>query len=401
MKSRERSAEFERFLDAIEAEGDPLLARKTAPRPTITNPSDRSFEEVSTFVDANGREPNAVCSDPREVMLGTRLETFRSSEEHKIRLASIDRHNLLSRPSHAPASLEDLLALDDDLLKTTADHIFDVKNVPGPGERAEPDRIAGRRPCEDFDQFAPIFHAAVQEIAAHARRTRPTNSTQRIAPGDLFIVDGHMAYIASINEPRIRESDGKTDARLRIVYDNGTESDHLMLSFSKALYRDPNARRVTAADGDGIGLYDTDRQGVIGYVYLARTLSNAPELADFAEQILKIGSTTNTPGSRIAGAANDPTFLFADAVVVQSFEVRGMHPLVIEKGLHAFFAAANVGMTMPDRFGRAVDAREWFLVSPSVVVEAIKLIGSKVLANHVYDLRSNAIRPIDDDQPTA
>ena len=38
---------------------------------------------------------------------------------------------------------------------------------------------------------------------------------------------------------------GKPDARLRVIYDNRTESDLLMRSLQRALYKDDAGRRIT------------------------------------------------------------------------------------------------------------------------------------------------------------
>lgn len=74
----------------------------------------------------------------------------------------------------------------------------------------------------------------------------PTNSTYQIATGDMFILDGQLAYIAEVSVWMIRGD--QKDARLRIVYDNGSESDHLLRSFGKALYRADNSRRVLSPE---------------------------------------------------------------------------------------------------------------------------------------------------------
>jgi hypothetical protein len=41
---------------------------------------------------------------------------------------------------------------------------------------------------------------------------------------------------------------GRPDRRLRLIYDNGTESDLLIRSFQRALYKDKASRRITTPD---------------------------------------------------------------------------------------------------------------------------------------------------------
>jgi hypothetical protein len=38
---------------------------------------------------------------------------------------------------------------------------------------------------------------------------------------------------------------GRPDRRLRVIYDNGTESDLLLRSLQRALYKDEAGRRIT------------------------------------------------------------------------------------------------------------------------------------------------------------
>ena len=42
-----------------------------------------------------------------------------------------------------------------------------------------------------------------------------------------------------------RTPQGRTDARLRVIFDNGTESNMLMRSLQRALYKDEAGRRIT------------------------------------------------------------------------------------------------------------------------------------------------------------
>ena len=50
-----------------------------------------------------------------------------------------------------------------------------------------------------------------------------------IVNGNFFILGGQIAYVADVGEP-IKAPNGEIDARLRVVYSNGTESNLLLRS---------------------------------------------------------------------------------------------------------------------------------------------------------------------------
>ncbi|MEZ4749347.1 MAG: hypothetical protein R3B54_01585 [Bdellovibrionota bacterium] len=55
--------------------------------------------------------------------------------------------------------------------------------------------------------------------------------------GDFFILGGLKVYVAAMSEEFINEYE-KPDRRLRVIYDNGTESDMLLRSLQEALNKD-------------------------------------------------------------------------------------------------------------------------------------------------------------------
>ena len=68
-----------------------------------------------------------------------------------------------------------------------------------------------------------------------------------IQNGEFFIVQGQIAYVAEVGED-FRTQYERRDSRLRVIYDNGTESNLLMRSFQRALHRDPAGRLITNPD---------------------------------------------------------------------------------------------------------------------------------------------------------
>ena len=52
-------------------------------------------------------------------------------------------------------------------------------------------------------------------------------------------MNGVLVYVAEVNDPHIRS--GKRNARLRVIFDNGTEGSNLLRSLATELYKDPTA----------------------------------------------------------------------------------------------------------------------------------------------------------------
>jgi len=82
------------------------------------------------------------------------------------------------------------------------------------------------------------------DLKSGKRRGRCFKVDASIEHGEFFILGGQITYVAEMG-PIIKTSTGATDARLRVIYDNGTESDLLMRSLQRALYKDEAGRRIT------------------------------------------------------------------------------------------------------------------------------------------------------------
>ena len=64
----------------------------------------------------------------------------------------------------------------------------------------------------------------------------------------LFILSGQKAYVAEKGET-FTTSKGRTDARLRVIFDNGTESNLLMRSLERALQKDETGPQDHRSNG--------------------------------------------------------------------------------------------------------------------------------------------------------
>jgi hypothetical protein len=81
--------------------------------------------------------------------------------------------------------------------------------------------------------------------AGRTIRDRGSPGTDSLEAGDFFILSGQMVYVASVGEP-FKAPNGGTNARLRAIYANGIESNLLLWSLQRALYKDENGRRHTS-----------------------------------------------------------------------------------------------------------------------------------------------------------
>ena len=164
-------------------------------------------------------------------------------------LANLDRHGLLQGQPAAPKASEDdlsdeALLAELGVLEAPENDITKLTHVKTRAEIRAAEEVAKRAPCADFDKFKPLFRAVQDDLKSGRRKGRRFKVDASIEQGEFFILGGQIAYVAEVGEA-IKTSVGKPDARLRVIYDNGTESDLLMRSLQRALYKDDAGRRIT------------------------------------------------------------------------------------------------------------------------------------------------------------
>jgi hypothetical protein len=208
------------------------------------------FEDIERFFEQHGHVPvNAENKEMFERMYAVRLDRIRASEECRKVLANSDRHCLLNGQPVAPKASEDdlsdeALLAELGVLEAPENDITKLTHVKTRAEIRTAEEVARRAPCADFDKFKPLFRAVQDDLKSGKRRSRRFKVDASIEQGEFFILGGQIAYVADVGA-FIKTSNGATDARLRVVYDNGTESDLLMRSLQRALYKDDAGRRIT------------------------------------------------------------------------------------------------------------------------------------------------------------
>jgi hypothetical protein len=236
----------------------------------------------------------------------------------------------------------------------------------------DPEEIASRQKCEDFTTFKPLFEQVQKELSSGLRQTRRFERKSEIAPGRFYILGGQKAYVATMEQPAANEY-GNIDARLRVIFDNGTESNLLMRSLQKALQQDPAGRRIVETSAGPL-FADHSEEGdeASGIVYVLRSKADHPTVVAHRNVLHKIGVTGGDIGRRIANARLDPTFLMADVEIVATYELYNINRTRLENLIHRVFGPARLDIEIKDRFGQPVIPREWFLVPRFVVDEVIE-----------------------------
>ena len=260
-----------------------------------------------------------------------------------------------------------------------------LRHVRSRLEKRAAEAIADRMPCADIDKFQPLFERVERDLKSGLRKALRFVRDASIAGGNYFIVGGQLAYVAELGDA-IKAPNGESDARLRVIYANGTESNLLRRSLQRALYKDDTGRRLSDPDmgplfGDAPEPDDIES----GTIYVLRSLSKHPFVSQHRELIHKIGVTGGKVETRIAGAEKDATYLLADVEVVATDKLHNLNRVKLENIFHRLFGAAQLDLTIADRFGHPVKPREWFLVPLQAIDEAVRRIRDESITDAVYD----------------
>jgi len=339
-----------------------------------------SFNQINDFIDKNQREPESG-KGIQEHQLYARLKAIREDSDKMQALAALDRHGLCENHGKAVSSIEDIFS-DDDLgiLENEAESIFTIKHVPK--ETTMPSYVATRKPCKDFENFEGKFVECQADLAAGKRKLWPFKNEQQIQKGYFFVLKGVLLYVAEVGA--IEKNNGKKNARLRCIFENGTESDMLLRSLAAELYKD--GRRITEHEDhllDGLHqISETDEAA--GYIYVLRSLSGNPEIKSL-EHLYKIGFSTNAVEQRIQNGENDPTYLMAKVHIVATYQCYNMNPQKLELLLHRFFGTSCLNLDVFDNDGQRHTPREWFIVPLEVIEQAIDFVLNGDNVHYRYD----------------
>ncbi|MEQ6250941.1 GIY-YIG nuclease family protein [Sulfitobacter sp. HNIBRBA3233] len=378
--------------DALLAElGVEVTAKKAVTRTPREERIIAGFEEIQRFAEEHGRAPqHGEGRDIFERLYAVRLDRIRELQECRDLVVPMDTTGLLMGGTQVLTA--DAEELDDDALlaelgiELEAPPITELKHVRSTAEKKAAEEVAHRDKCEDFETFNPLFEQVQKELDSGLRETRKFELKADIEPGRFFIVGGQKAYVAEMGEITLTDQ-GRTDARLRVIFDNGTESNMLMRSLQRALNADGDAgRRITEPNaGPLFSDQAIDGDEASGTIYVLRSKSDHPLVTENRELVHKIGVTNMSVEKRIAGAQLQPTFLMANVEIVATYELYNINRTKLENLIHRIFEPARLEIEIMDRFGRPVVPREWFLVPLFAIKEAVERIKDGTIAGYAYD----------------
>lgn len=193
---------------------------------------------------------------------------------------------------------------------------------------------------------------------------------------------GILLYVAQVGK-KFNEK-GKVNARLRCIFDNGTESDMLLRSLSAELYKD--GRRVAENEDKLLGglrvISDDDNE--TGFIYILKSLSSDPNIQNIPN-LYKIGYSNIPVEERIKNAEQELTYLRAPVRIVSTFQCYNLNPQKFEQLVHNFFGKTCLNFDIFDEKGNRHTPREWFIVPLEIIEEAIEFIISGEIVDYRYD----------------
>lgn len=330
------------------------------------DPEVEKFQEILEFIEENKREPQKTDNWSNERALWARLRGFRDKQERKEKAKKYDYMGILDRENEKNeyfdsmikpkeiSEIDDILS-QDDMLDDFSD-LLDISRYKKTVNAA--DKIGRRKRAANFDEYRELFNKVHEEIAQGKRKIIPFEQYD-IQENRFYIQNGVMMYIVHISEDTFISDNGKENARMHVVYENGTENKELLLqSLASSLYsKERHGRMVTDIIDDEVLAESFGEEFTSGYIYVLKSLSKNQEIAKL-QNLYKIGFTKNEVSMRISNAENEVTYLNAPVKLVLSAEIKNVNAQKLEKALHHSFSDRQV--IFQDNQYR--NATEWYIV---------------------------------------
>lgn len=362
------------------------------------------FQEINNFFSKNNRIPKVTKVLGKERSLGKRFEGIVADKEKIKKLLPFDEYGLLKEYETLEEkemqvaedkveynSIDDILSDFDDIFKKSeADlesQLRDVsmyqtyKNTKVLNEKKSFSEALSK---EEFKEYDLMFKKIHEEINQGLRKVKSLNSDNKreidilgnIEEGDIFIIKGVMLFIQKKGEVTLMEGRKKKNAKLTVIFENGTINRNWLLNSLSAEISRSDAFKVEKRieENSQISLNDL----TTGYIYILKSLSEEPEIKAIPN-LYKIGFTSDSVEKRIANAKNEETYLLANVKIVATYEVRNFSAQRLEKVLHHRFADKQLDVSFLIA-GKKVSPREWF----SIPFDEIE----KEINNILIDLQS-------------
>ena len=397
-----------RSLDDIfkDPAADELLAKPNKKQITY-DPEVEKFKEIETWVNEhNGKEPEKTSDLNRlgERKLASRLTGIRNDPERLILLKPYDEMGLLKIENQESSiqekvknekktfsSLDDLLNSDsilfDNTNETLNSKLFDTGklNKYKKSQENKPENKSKRKIMDDFSQYDLLFKNVQADLASGRRKLVPYDNNE-IELHHFYVLNGQILYIESIGSEfkNKTHSASETDARLHVIYENGTENYPLRNGLIASLYgsrkRGILGRAISEPD-DQFKLSADDQ--VTGYIYVLKSMSNNVDVKRIQEDhfLYKVGFTSGTVEKRIANAENEPTYLYGPVKVVAEYQVINLKPEALETALHHALAQYQLDVDIKAGNGKIIHPREWFTADLDTINDLISRIISELRIN--------------------
>ena len=382
---------------------DELLIKPKKKQVTY-DPEVEKFKEIENWVKKhNGKEPEKTTDLSRlgERKLASRLKGIREAPERIELLKPYDKLGLLKQEdqnvslkekvSHEKMtfnSLDDILnddsALFDNSGQSLNSKLFDTGSLNAFKKSQEnvAKNKSKRKTMDDFNKYRPMFKKVQAELTS-GKRHLVRYGNNKLKLHGFYVLKGQLMYIESIGSEfkNNNRSDTDTDARLHVIYDNGTENFPLRNGLIASLYgskqRGGGGKIVTEPDDKFE--FGADDQ-ITGYVYVLKSLSNNADVKRIQEDhpLYKVGFTSGTVERRIANAENESTYLYGPVKVVAEYQVINLNPEALETALHHALAQYRLDVDIRAGNGKIIHPREWFIVDLNTINNLVSQIISKL-----------------------
>lgn len=356
-----------------------------------------NFKEIQEWIKRHkGREPERTRDVSRivERQMANRLKNYRSHEDMVELLKPYDELGLLNIKNQKNelknmikdekkefSSLDDILN-DDSVLfnndrKSINTKLFDTEKFHKikREQKNKPEKISQRHNMDNFKEYEHLFKQVQAEIASGKRQLRPFKNYE-ILLHHFYVLKGQLLYIEAVGEKKIvnDKSQRKTDSRLHVIYENGTENTPLLNGLAASMYGS-KGKIVTELEVNELTPDETT-----GYIYVLKSESDNPEIHRIKEDypLYKVGYTTDFVEKRIANAENESTYLYGPVKICEEFQVINLNSEVLEKAIHHALSNYRLDIDIKAPNGKIIHPREWYIADLDTINNVINSIVAKL-----------------------
>ncbi|MCC4347856.1 GIY-YIG nuclease family protein [Limosilactobacillus reuteri] len=382
-----------------------LLSTAPKKKAVSVNPDIELFKEIQEWIKQHGgKEPEKTrdISRMKERHMASKLKGYRNNKEMIELFKPYDELGLLDqegqqlgleeavkREKHDFNSLEEILStnsvLFDNTQQTINSKLFDTKKLNETKKEQEnkPKNKSKRKHMDNFAKYEPLFKRVQAELASGARNLVDFKSNQ-IELHKFYVLNGQLLYIEAIGsefENNTRSS-ADVDARVHVIYENGTENTPLRNGLIASLYgskkRHSYGKIVTEPERANLELSSDDQ--VTGYIYVLKSESNNPEVKKVQEEhpLYKVGYTNGSVQRRIANAENEATYLYGPVKICEEFQVVNINSEALETAIHHALSNYQLDVDIKATNGKIIHPREWFIADLETINGVVNRIITKL-----------------------